>query len=786
MTALNSLGASVGTFRPNRFVPIHRWYPYLEGYSEQFARSIVEQIGVEDDVYDPFAGSGTTLLVAASRGHAACYSEVNPFLRMVIRAKTSCADAAVSFGLKRLQRSFERILGAATGVQISAERIGNSLRAALGHTDYFPPENLSRICRLREAIERERLPLPVKELIVFCLACITVESSNMIRAGDLRNRTPKEPRPGDPYLLFSKKYLEIISDLHAHVPLRRPVTLLAESALEELPEAASFSAVVTSPPYANGTNYCRNTKLELWVTGLLSRQFSLHDLRQQLLVAGINSARERPMLADSWVQDLVKRVAASTYDPRIPRMIRGYAYDTSVWLGNVYRGLRPGGSAFVDIGDSQFGNIHVPTDKIVIRLAEQRGFRVKSIKTLRTRRSRNGMSLNQLLLEFDRPRQRTSASPQLASMKTAALSFESRAPYRRQPFAKRNWGDVRHSLCSYRGKLKPAIAHFLVSEFTSVGETVLDPLSGAGTIPLEAHLQNRRAIGNDLNELAYILTRAKVSTGSCQGVSHELDSFLEAIERPPRPGTQAVAGIGNFGFNGPLRAYFHEDTLAQILSARDYILANPCTTWSRAIVYASFLHILHGNRPYALSRRSHPVTPFAPTGKFEFRAIRPRLAQKVSDTLAKTGQGAHDGLAIHGDAFDLDFKGAHAVITSPPFLDSTRFFTSNWMRLWAAGWGEKDFINRPKAFIERRQLKEFSSLYDAFLGKCAAWLLPGGRLILHLGAGKTSMSEQLRAIATKHFDIVHGFSEDVARLESFGISDHGRTTHHEFLFLAMR
>jgi RMKL-like, methyltransferase domain len=85
-------------------------------------------------------------------------------------------------------------------------------------------------------------------------------------------------------------------------------------------------------------------------------------------------------------------------------------------------------------------------------------------------------------------------------------------PYRRAPYSKRNWGGVLHSLCSYQGKLKPAIAHFLVSKFTRPGDMVLDPMSGVGTIPLEARIQGRHAIAGDLSELASTVSQAKLET----------------------------------------------------------------------------------------------------------------------------------------------------------------------------------------------------------------------------------------------------------------------------------
>ena len=36
-----------------------------------------------------------------------------------------------------------------------------------------------------------------------------------------------------------------------------------------------------------------------------------------------------------------------------------------------------------------------------------------------------------------------------------------------------------------------------------------------------------------------------------------------------------------------------------------------------------------------------------------------------------------------------DVNELDAVITSPPFFDSTRFYLGNWMRLWFCGLGNK-------------------------------------------------------------------------------------------------
>ena len=101
---------------------------------------------------------------------------------------------------------------------------------------------------------------------------------------------------------------------------------------------------------------------------------------------------------------------------------------------------------------------------------------------------------------------------------------------------------------------------------------------------------------------------------------------------------------------------------------------NSSDAW--AFTMSCCLHILHGNRPYALSRRSHPITPFAPTGPAEYRPLIPRLNKKIARALAHWEPTGLRGIARQGDcAADWGLpRLADAVITSPPFFDSTRFY----------------------------------------------------------------------------------------------------------------
>jgi hypothetical protein len=373
-----------------------------------------------------------------------------------------------------------------------------------------------------------------------------------------------------------------------------------------------------------------------------------------------------------------------------------------------------------------------------------------------------------------------------AALRTAAETFCQTLPHTEAPYSSRAWGHNLHSLCSYQGKLKPAIAAHLVANFTSPGDLILDPLSGAGTIPLEAHLQGRIALGNDLQELAYALTAAKVSSLR----QSEVFASIGDLEVTIRERTFDPSADVSFGFNGPVSEYFHADTLGELVSARSWVrrtlAAGPSP--ADAFVIACLMHVLHGNRPYALSRTSHPVTPFRPTGDAEYKSVVEHVTKKAVRALAAPKlPGVLDGQATLGDYRNLVLeKPVDAVITSPPFAESTRFYIANWMRLWMSGWDEDDFKLRADAFLERQQKKSFD-VYREFFAACHGWLKPGGTVILHLGrTAKVSMSEQLTPMAKEAFDVVYAGEECVGGREKFGIRDQGATKVHEYLFLSAR
>lgn len=368
---------------------------------------------------------------------------------------------------------------------------------------------------------------------------------------------------------------------------------------------------------------------------------------------------------------------------------------------------------------------------------------------------------------------------------TEPLSFEEALaafgtfPYARPPFAARNWGHPLHSLCSYPSKMKPALASTLVRLFTEQGDAVLDPFAGVGTIPFEAASVGRRGLAIDLSPFAFAVSAGKVNPPT----STEATAYIAELA------DYMASGVADFSTGeAEIEAFFHPDTWAEVLLARSFF-AERDERGGRAhwFAKAAICHILHGNRPYALSRRSHGIIPIPPKGPALYKSLLTSLREKVArmrlDTLPA---GFTPGEALLASALDLPVpdRSVDAIITSPPFLKSTEFIRQNRLRLWFCGMDYRRQLAAKSGseFIENHRTLD---IYDQLLREFARVLRPGGLAILHLGVVQKhdmalAIVPHAENAGLRRIGLVY---EDAGHLETHGRTARGGTAQHEFLFL---
>jgi hypothetical protein len=373
---------------------------------------------------------------------------------------------------------------------------------------------------------------------------------------------------------------------------------------------------------------------------------------------------------------------------------------------------------------------------------------------------------------------RTENSGRLLSL---ATEFQTNLPHTKAPYASRAWGNGLHSLCSYQGKLKPALAHWMLREFTNVGDRVLDPLGGVGTIAFEAALLERIAFTCDLSPFASTIATAKLAPPNHNDLAEDVRRFAAELADIALEDDDFESA--KFGLNARVVDYYHPDTLAEILRAKK-LLSSSGLGQSRTFIKATLLHILHGNRPYALSRTSHPITPFSPTGDFEYRPMLERLITRLNRLmLIERPEGFRAGTAWHDDFRNIPAllpNPVNAILCSPPF-PGMRFDRPNWLRMWFCGWEKTDFDHKSRDFLERQQGRNLE-IYSDFFAMCNEVTTSGSPVILHVGGSKGyDMATKLTHIAKPYLRHVATITEAVDHLEKHGIPDKGATSSHILL-----
>jgi len=260
-----------------------------------------------------------------------------------------------------------------------------------------------------------------------------------------------------------------------------------------------------------------------------------------------------------------------------------------------------------------------------------------------------------------------------------------------------------HSICPYFAMFPEDFVEAWVSRLTKRGDVVLDPFCGRGTTPFQSLLMERMAVGNDVNPVAYVVTRAKTSTPAAQ-VLRRRTSILEQGYRRSRTSSREDAPGVFFSMA------YRPETLRQLLFLRKRL------DWRRTdtdcTLAALLLGILHGESaksstclsnqmPRTISTKpAYSVNYWKKHGqkapaKDVFDALRDaidfRFESDPPDGSSVTLLGDMRDLPRSSDLFPGKIK---CVITSPPYFSVTRFEEDQWLRLWFLGGPPHPTYNR--------------------------------------------------------------------------------------------
>lgn len=258
-----------------------------------------------------------------------------------------------------------------------------------------------------------------------------------------------------------------------------------------------------------------------------------------------------------------------------------------------------------------------------------------------------------------------------------------------------------HALCPYFAMFPESFAEQWVDKLTDKGDIVLDPFCGRGTLPFQALLMGRKAIGCDVSEVAYCVTRAKTNAPEI-GVVKRRITQLENAFRPDDFEAERSA-LPQF-----FRVAYQAATLRQILFLRQALSWR--TSRVDCMLAALTLGALHGESersPSFLSNQMPHTISTKPDYSVRFWRERELRAPRrdAFDLLRIRAEYRYESepptttaAVYRADMRELPRiglpKNVRTVITSPPYFDVTSYQEDQWLRLWFLGGPPKPSATR--------------------------------------------------------------------------------------------
>jgi DNA modification methylase len=398
------------TFRSNEARPVHRWWPYVQGYSAEFVAGVLAASNLRPGatVLDPFAGSGTTLVEARRVGFRAWGTEI-------LAPAVLAAQVKTNFELdgRRLVAAGHRVIDQARRGR------GGTLPFLRETRRQFSAPALGQLLRLRDALPPEGTPEANALRLAF--GRILIPSSRLHRSPCLGYRRGTVESTISPWVRFEEALAEMRDDLDA-ISARRsewgpPAKIVRGDARTGKWPAASVDLAITSPPYVNGMDYVMNYKLDLAWLGYAKSYGDLAQLRAaEVACDNLPRSQTHAYLPvdrspDAWLDELLPQIRdnvarkGSYRRDDMHAVVHRYFADLAPVLAGVLRALRPGGRFVVVVGDSLLAGIYVPGDLILARMAERMGYRLVSVEVARTRRSgqRRNFMLRETVVTLESP-----------------------------------------------------------------------------------------------------------------------------------------------------------------------------------------------------------------------------------------------------------------------------------------------------------------------------------------------------------------------------------------------
>ncbi len=349
----------------------HVYHNYPAMMIPQIARKLLNEYRPNKEfslVFDPYMGSGTTLVESMILGVNSIGTDINPLARIIAETKIK------HYNIDLVKKEFDLIKLSIQGYKPSSNNLDFSHITNVEF--WYSQENLSKLDFLHKLIKvinvevQNFFTLPLSEC---------VREASYTRNGEFKRYRIAEEKIKDfnvnPLDLYIKKTERNIKGLIEYNSIKNNATanVCGFNTVDEIPQSIiadnSVDMVVTSPPYGDSRTTVAYGQFSRWS----NEWFMKNDTKNldKLLMGGMQH-KNFTFKTDS-IKDELKLI--KTADKKRYYEVLTFLEDYYKSIVNVGKKIRNGGRVCYVVGNRNVKSIQIPLDYFTIEMLCQNGFR---------------------------------------------------------------------------------------------------------------------------------------------------------------------------------------------------------------------------------------------------------------------------------------------------------------------------------------------------------------------------------------------------------------------------
>ena len=391
-----------GTGKQHTRYSTHGLHEYKGKFNPQIVKCIMNLFEIDESkrVFDPFCGSGTTIVECAQASVSACGTDINPMACFIANAKVNALRIDIQKAMNTLKRLRARINNPSYSLIIEETERLSYLRK------WIPERNLALLESIRE--ELADCPTDITNLFLV-IASDLIRDYSYQEPADLRIRKRTSPFPetpmGELFLHNSERFLERIISAQEVLGESNVDNLAINCDIKtaKLSTDSLFDVAITSPPYVNALPYIDTQRISLvWLdlcdpkeilkleSTLIGNRELLKAEKERLKNAINTNSAELPDEIVSFVHELDDSLdhGDGFRKQAVPSLLYRYFADMKQMFLNVRKVIKKDGKYALVVGYNKTTlggkTFRIDTPYLLSVLAENSGWSLDEIIPLQT------------------------------------------------------------------------------------------------------------------------------------------------------------------------------------------------------------------------------------------------------------------------------------------------------------------------------------------------------------------------------------------------------------------